>query len=60
MHSEVEAVRERCLKELGMLNPFLGHAKVKDVYIVWYPRIFNVVDNFFFFLRLSAHCSAVY
>ena len=44
-HFEVEAVRERFLKELGMLNPFLGSAKVKNAYFVWYPKIFNMADK---------------
>ena len=37
-HSEVEAVGEHFLKKLGMLNPFLGSAKVKNAYFVWYLR----------------------
>jgi len=47
-HFEVEAVRERFLKELVMLNPFLGSAKVKKIknaYFVWYPKILNMADK---------------
>ena len=39
-----------------MLNPFLGSAKVKDVYIVWYPRIFNVVDKICFKAISTVFC----
>ena len=34
-HFEVEAVREGFLKELGMLYPFLGSAKVINASFVW-------------------------
>ena len=45
-HFEVEAVREHYLKELVMLNPFLGSAKVKNAYFVWIlTKILNMADK---------------
>ena len=43
-HFEVEAV-ERFLKELGILNPFLGSAKVKNAYFKWHPNVFQMADK---------------
>ena len=45
MHFEAEAVRERFLIELGMLNPFLVSAEVQNGYFVLYPKIFNMANK---------------
>ena len=57
-HFEAEVVRECFIKELGMLNPFLGSAKVKNAYFVWYLKIFNMADKMLLKI-LSAQCADI-
>ena len=44
-HFEVEAVREHFLQEWGILNPFLGSAKVTIAYFACDREIFNMADR---------------
>ena len=68
-HFEVEAVRECFLKELGMLNPFLGSAKVKNAYFVDILRYSTLPTKYckkyyqhsvLIFTRLSQHFSCLF